>query len=156
MYKKADFIPDELKKGIRFVCWQYRERNKKNTKVPLSPHGGLAKVNDPTTWGAFNEAVSYYEKHGLSGVGIVLSKDDGNHLVGVDLDHCIDDAGNLTPEAKEIVELLDSYTEITPSGRGLRIFVKGKLPPGARRKGNIEIYDDLRYLTLTGNEWGVK
>lgn len=144
-------LPGELTTGQRFVCWQYQEREGKNTKVPLSPHGGLAKVNDPTTWGAFNEAVSYYEKHGLSGVGIVLSKNPRPSLVGIDLDHCIDDADNLTPEAKEIVETLNSYSEITPSGRGLRVFVKGELPDGARRKGPIEIYDDLRYLTLTGN-----
>lgn len=148
-----DDLPGELTTGQRFVCWQYQEREGKKTKVPISPKGGMAKVNTPSTWGTFQEAVSHCEKQGLSGIGIVLSKNTGPSLVGIDLDHCIDDAGNLSPEAKEIVETLASYTEITPSGKGLRVFVKGKLPDGARRKGTIEIYDDLRYLTLTGNHY---
>ncbi len=146
-----DDLPGELTTGQRFVCWQYQEREGKKTKVPVSPKGGMAKVNTPSTWGTFQEAVTHCEKQGLSGIGIVLSKNGGPSLVGIDLDHCIDDADNLTPEAKEIVETLNSYSEITPSGRGLRVFVKGELPDGARRKGPIEIYDDLRYLTLTGN-----
>lgn len=149
-----DDLPAELTTGQRFVCWQYQERDGKTTKVPISPHSGHAKVNDPDTWGTIREVGSHFEKQGLSGIGIVLSKKHiGDNLVGIDLDHCIDDAGNLSPEAKEIVETLASYTEITPSGKGLRIFVKGKLPAGARRKGNIEIYDDLRYLTLTSNHF---
>jgi len=148
-----DDLPGELTTGQCFVCWQMQERDSKKAKVPVSPKGGFARVNDPETWGTFQGAVSHCEKHGLSGIGIVLSKNGGSSLVGIDLDHCIDDAGNLTPEAKEIVETLNSYSEITPSGHGLRVFVKGELPAGARRKGNIEIYDDLRYLTLTGNHF---
>lgn len=144
-------LPAELKVGRRFVSWQYQDRDGKKTKVPVSPSGGLARVNDPKSWGTFGEAISCYKERGLSGVGIVLSKNSGLSLVGVDLDHCIDDTGTLTPEALDIVTTLNSYSEITPSGHGLRVFVKGKLPGGARRKGPIEIYDDLRYLTLTGN-----
>jgi len=144
-------LPEELMTGKRFVCWQMQERDDKQTKVPMSPHGGLAKVNDASTWGDFLEAVNHCEEKHLSGIGIILSKNEGLSLVGIDLDHCIDDSGNLSPEAKEIVKDLNSYSEITPSGKGLRIFVKGQLPDGARRKGPVEIYDDLRYLTLTGN-----
>lgn len=117
----------------------------------MSPRGGLAKVNDPETWGTFDGAVEYCERQDLNGIGIVLSKGLGENLVGIDLDHCIDEAGGLTGQAKEIVTILNSYTEITPSGRGLRIFVRGELPDGARRKGDVEIYDDLRYLTMTGD-----
>lgn len=146
-------LPSELTTGRRFVCWQYQEREGKKTKVPISPRGGLAKVNDPETWEAFDEAVEYCERHDLNGIGIVLSKDLRDKLVGIDLDHCIDEAGGLTGQAKEIVTIMNSYTEITPSGRGLRIFVKGELPDGARRKGDVEIYDNLRYLTLTGNHF---
>lgn len=145
-------LPTELTTGRRFVSWQYQTRDGKRTKIPISPHGGHAKVNDPETWGTFQDASSYCEKGGLAGIGIILSKKHiENDLVGIDLDHCLDDKGTLTLEGKEIIKTLNSYSEITPSGHGLRIFVKGKLPAGARRKGNIEIYDDLRYLTLTGN-----
>jgi putative DNA primase/helicase len=44
---------------------------------------------------------------------------------------------------------LDSYTEISPSGCGVHILVRGELPPGRRRKGRIEMYDCGRFFTIT-------
>lgn len=79
-----------------------------------------------------------------------MAKDDG--ITGVDLDHCIDEEGKLLPWAQEIVDHLDSYTEITPSGKGLRIFVEGKLPGTRHKKGKIEVYDNARFLTVTGHQ----
>ena len=48
---------------------------------------------------------------------------------------------------------IDSYTEVSPSGTGIRIICRGNLPPGARRKGPVEMYDESspRYLTITGH-----
>jgi hypothetical protein len=40
---------------------------------------------------------------------------------------------------------------VSPSGTGVKLFVRGKLPPGARsRKGDIEMYSTGRYFTVTG------
>ena len=50
-----------------------------------------------------------------------------------------------------IVQQLDSYTEISPSGTGLRIFIRAKLPPKDRKIGNFECYESGRYLTVTGH-----
>lgn len=73
-------------------------------------------------------------------------------IVGIDLDDCRDPAtGEITDEAKLIVDQLRSYTEISPSGQGLRIFVYAKLPDGRRRKGPVEMYDSERFLTVTGH-----
>jgi hypothetical protein len=47
---------------------------------------------------------------------------------------------------------LDSYTERSPSGRGLRLFAFGGLPPGQRKLGDLEVYDDARFLTVTGHQ----
>jgi hypothetical protein len=72
--------------------------------------------------------------------------------VGWDLDDCRDPkTGEIQPGAQEIIDRLNSYTEISPSRTGIRIFVKGNLPPGPRRNGIAEVYDDGRYLTLTGH-----
>ena len=82
---------------------------------------------------------------------------DGTPLYGVDLDHVLDENGTLTPEAREIVDTLASYTEVSPSGTGLHIFV---LAPGAninrhRKKDHfLEIYNEGRYFTVTGNVYG--
>jgi primase-polymerase (primpol)-like protein len=84
-------------------------------------------------------------------MGFVLTPDDP--FVGIDLDHCYDPAtGTIAPWAEALVRELDSYTEITPSGTGLRIFVRGQLPPRemGRKRGPIEMYDDRRFLTVTG------
>jgi primase-polymerase (primpol)-like protein len=46
---------------------------------------------------------------------------------------------------------LGSYAEVSPSGTGVKVFVRGKLPPGRRRKGQIEMYDRGRFFTTTGH-----
>jgi len=52
--------------------------------------------------------------------------------------------------------MLDSYTEYSPSGKGLHIFVKGDIPVDGRKKGFIEMYKAKRYFTMTGNVYGDK
>jgi hypothetical protein len=72
----------------------------------------------------------------------------------VDLDGCRDPhSGRIEPWAKAIIRRLNSYTEISPSGTGLRIFIRGELPPYGRRKGHIEIYSHARFLTITGDRY---
>ena len=55
--------------------------------------------------------------------------------------------------AQDIIRRVHSYTEVSPSGTGIRIICRGKLPAGARRKGPVEMYDESspRYLTITGH-----
>ena len=84
------------------------------------------------------------------GIGFVFTADDP--FVGVDLDHCRDpETGEVEPWAQEIVDELDSYTEVSPSKTGLHSIVNGKLPPGGRRKGRVEMYEAGRYFTVTGD-----
>lgn len=87
-----------------------------------------------------------------SGAGIVLTKDMG--LVGVDLDHVRDpETGQLEEWAAAIVAELRTYTEVSPSGTGLRLFVRGTLDHlKGRRRGPVELYSDGRYLTVTGHQ----
>jgi primase-polymerase (primpol)-like protein len=85
---------------------------------------------------------------GFDGVGIMLN---GDGLAGWDFDHCLDAAGNIIDETVAgYLALLDSYSEISPSGTGLRVFLKAKLPPKGRKKRLIECYENARYLTVTG------
>jgi primase-polymerase (primpol)-like protein len=69
---------------------------------------------------------------------------------GIDLDECRNDAGQFTPQALGILDRLNSFAELSPSGRGLHILVKAKLPAGRRRNDGIEMYDSGRYFTVTG------
>lgn len=126
------------------------ERNGKITKPPVNPHTGKdADVSDPTTWAIWRDARGRQLEDRLPGLGIVLTADDG--LVGIDLDDCVDYDGNVAPWAAQIVDLVDSYTEFSPSGSGLHILAWGALPPGRRRAGQIEMYETQRYLTFTAH-----
>lgn len=145
-------IPDELKSLPQWVAFKIVDRGNGNKgKIPVNPKtGDNAKANDPTTWGTFDQAITAVELYDLEGIGLEFA----NGIFGVDLDHVIDGSGNITPEAKDIVETLDSYTEYSPSGTGLHILCKGTIPEGDRRNGNIEMYGETRFFTVTGKSYG--
>jgi putative DNA primase/helicase len=145
-----DQLPDALKALPQWVCWAFEWRVDRWTKPPYQVHGSShASVDKPETWTTFKAALQAYQRGDVDGLGFVLTPELG--LVGVDLDHCRDDkAGDIAPWASAIVQRLASYAEVSPSGTGLRIWLYGTLPPAGRRKGQIELYSDGRYLTLTG------
>jgi hypothetical protein len=89
------------------------------------------------------------KEEGHTGVGFVFTPEDD--LCGVDLDGCLDPlTEEIEPWAWTIIEELDSYTEISPSGKGVHILVRAALPEGRNRKGRFEAYDRGRYFTVTG------
>lgn len=145
--------PDELAARPQWVLWRYEERRgeTKPTKVPYNARTGeRASSTDPLTWSTIGEALAALARYAMDGIGYVLSPDDP--YAGVDLDRCREPAsGRIEGWAKAIMRRLDSYTEISPSGTGLRIFVRGTLPPHGRRKGKIEVYCQARFLTITGD-----
>lgn len=144
-------IPEDLRAGEFFVNWNWEWKETKWDKPLYNPASGRrAKTNDPTTWNDFDTVYRAYQDGKFDGVGRVFSKTDP--YTGIDLDKCWD-AFLDEPEqwAREAIDLLDSYAEKSPSGGGIKVWVKGKLPPGGRRTGNIEMYDSGRYFTLTGH-----
>jgi putative DNA primase/helicase len=138
-----------------WVVWRYVERGGKETKVLHDPDSGSrASSRDSRTWRSFEEAVAAYENGGYAGVGFVLSS--GDQYTGVDLDHCRDpESGELADWAALMIERLGGYAEVSPSGRGVHVIVRGDLPEGTRHKvagahGAIEAYSTQRFLTVTG------
>ena len=134
----------------QWVCWRTETREGKPTKIPYAPlTGRRADSTNPETWAGYGEAISACEEHGYHGVGFVFTAEDD--LCGVDLDKCLDPrTGELEAWAQEIIDELDSYAEISPSGTGIHVLVRGTLPPGRNRKGRFEAYDRGRYFTVTG------
>src|SRR5258706_6149365 len=144
-----EHIPERLRAYAHFVVWQYERIDDELKKPPIDPKTGRrASVTKPETWGSLQEAQEAYETEQFAGVGIVLTADMG--IVGIDIDHCIVD-GQADEGARRILSALASYAEISPSGTGVRLMLEGKLPGAMRRWGNIEMYEDMRYLTLTGH-----
>lgn len=147
--------PQALLELAQWVTWRKELRHKPNgdpywTKVPCNPRNGRkALTNTPRTWGTFDQAVAAARRYHHDGVGFVVTTSDP--FCGIDLDHCRDaETGDIEAWALAIVARMRSYTEISPSGTGLRIFIVGKIPGVDRREGDIEIYDTGRFLTVTG------
>jgi len=150
-----DNIPREMKDRDQWICWRLEFRDGRWTKVPVDPKtGGLAKTNAPETWASFAVAWSFYHERagrGIDGLGYVFCEDDS--FVGIDLDHCITD-GILDGPVKELVETFaETYIETSVSGTGLHIIAKAKPPfQGAKRKrGNIEVFSNRCFFTITGH-----
>jgi putative DNA primase/helicase len=142
--------PEELRTKDQFVTWREEDRGGDPTKVPYSIRGGRASSTNPNTWAPFDDVIVYAEENGMDGIGFVFTEDDP--YTGIDLDKCRNpETGEIEPWARRIVAALDSYTEVSPSGTGLHIFVKATLPGRNNRKGPVEMYESRRYFTLTGN-----
>jgi putative DNA primase/helicase len=141
-------IPRELQAYNQWVCWVRPHGT--TTKLPICPASCKpASCTDPETWGTYRQAQVAASRFPLDGIGFVFTNRDP--YTGVDLDHCRTVRGDLEPRAAEIVRHLNSYTEWSPSGEGLHIFVKASLAErtGLRSRG-IEIYSAGRYFTVTG------
>ena len=108
-------LPDSIIQNGLFCCWKYEERNGRKTKMPYQPETGLgAKSNDPSSFVPYKTAV---QASGYDGIGIGIF----NGICAIDLDNCVSDSGYYTQTAAEIVALMHSYTEYSPSGNGLHI-----------------------------------
>ncbi|MHA6721521.1 phage NrS-1 polymerase family protein [Sphingomonas sp. RS2018] len=142
-------IPAPMQAYRQFVVWRYEQRDgSKPTKNLYSPNwGGQASVTDPTTWGSFDEAVAAHAAGGWEGIGFVFTNNDP--FAGIDLDDASDDAEAYRRQMV-IEEAFASYTELSPSGRGVHIIVEGAIPNG-RRRAKVEVYSADRFFTMTGN-----
>jgi len=157
-----DAIPTELRACTQFVLWRSETPpGREQTKVPYQPSGKRARSDDPHTWSTFTAAVAAYERGGFDGIGFVFK--EGGHHTGVDLDGCRDpETGRVASWAQPIIDSLNGYTEVSPSGTGFKIVVRAKLPgPNHNRRlkdverlsdksPGIEVYGSLKFFTLTG------
>ena len=135
---------NDLIKLDQWVCWD----STTGRKLPISVRGGGASSTNPKTWSSYVKASECAEINGFDGVGFVFSEDD--HFCGVDIDDCIID-GELTEEAQALVDRLGSYTEISPSGTGVKIFGICTEQFKGRNENGLEYYTNKRFFTFTQN-----
>jgi putative DNA primase/helicase len=182
-------VPAFLMQQPRWLLWRTVKRGGKATKAPLTAAGRFAKSTDPATWTTFQTVETVLRLPGVGttfhGIGIALG-DLGNseHLCGIDFDGCVDAFGDPAPWAQPILAVLQSltYSEISPSGGGLKFFFRTTaadaaavrdafgIEPGkwgCKRSvagaGNsqehgpaIEVYlGPGRYFTITAQRWAL-
>lgn len=160
-------VPEELASRRQFVCWSFRKRFNKKIfekwiKVPVNARTKrLAKSTDPETWSTFAEARSRcLSGAATDGIGFVFTADDP--YCGIDPDNCRDPVtGEIDAWARELIDRFKSFSEVSPSGTGIHIIVRAKLPEG---KGHnkiklanghtVEMYDRGRYFAMTFHRVG--
>jgi putative DNA primase/helicase len=152
-------IPEELKERRQWVCYRIEIINDRPTKVPYNFNGGAhAASNDPLTWGTFDQCLGTLRTcKRFDGIGFIVSADDPYTVI--DLDHCVsanEETGIITVSdyAKRILNDIDTYAEFSQSGKGIHIICRASKPgPRCRtaQHPDIEIYDSVRFLVMTGN-----
>lgn len=140
-------IPKELKEYANWVLWKLESRKGRKTKVPYQVNGKTASSTNPDTWTSFDNVLQEHNKGQYSGIGFVFTN---TNISGIDIDHCITN-GFINKGAQDIINLFNSYTEYSPSGQGIHIYVFGKIPKAIKSK-DIEIYTEGRYFTVTGDK----
>lgn len=150
-------IPVEMKAIPHWVVWKYedgtdKDGKPKKTKVLYRPKNVdiRASSTDPTTWTDYQKAEAAATLPGVDGIGFCF---DGSGVMGIDFDHVRDpDTGRIDADAWQEIQLLSSYTEVSPSGTGVHVICLGKKPgPKCKCGEHREIYDHGRFLTVTGN-----
>lgn len=149
---KFDTVHVELR-GLPAAVWKATPKDSGGyNKVPSHPKTGRwLKTSEPDTWGTFEQAKAAYERGGWSGIGILLT---GNGIVGFDIDKA-EETFTRNPSVQGwLIQAIKAgaYVEKSPSGNGYHGFVRGVLPPGCGNRGNgVEMYADVRFLTVTGH-----
>jgi putative DNA primase/helicase len=138
----------------KFCVWvaELRENGKVN-KAPRHPNGGWQlSVKEPDRWASFQQVRSAYNSGQYDGIGVLLSS--GSGIVGIDVDDWTDLVGKHPVVFLTFEKFIQQggYVERSPSGAGLRAFVKGELVGAGQKSGGFEIYDEGRFLTVTGQQ----
>ena len=151
MYEK---LPQELKERGSFCLWKYEERDGRMTKVPYQTSDIRADSTNKATFTNYATAIGIRDKYDGIGIGVF---DD---ICAINIDHCIEN-GTLSDMAEDIISRMDSYTEYSPSGTGVRILFKASLPSYDKERYYInsriiglEVYVagyTSRFVTVTGN-----
>lgn len=151
-----DNIPYELQELDHWCCFKIEQgTNGRKTKRPYNPlTNEFAKSNDESTWVSFEDAASLSVNY--DGIGFFFKEP----YVGVDLDDVSQEITEYLEKSdsdniiSEFIDVLETYAEISPSGNGIHLILKGELPAKGRRRGNVEIYDKGRFFTMTGKNIG--
>lgn len=159
MYQELNNIPDELKKTNQWINFKLQKRvlqtgETKNTKPPVDYKGQNIDITNKNNYLSFEDAVDNLKNKNIAGIGFVFSSELGvDSYVGIDLDNVIIN-GEFTPLAKEILDLINSYSEMSVSKTGIHIITKGKIKKNGSRIGvgdsKIEVYRNNAYFTFSG------
>lgn len=137
-------IPEEITSLPQWVC------TRGDSKVPMKAfENEAASSTNPQTWATFDTAEEAVSRGFYDYCGFVFAD---NGIVGIDIDVGYDQDGFISPLACNIIRACGSYTELSKSGRGFHILLRGTLPfKGKNNLAGVEIYKSARYFIMTGD-----
>ena len=154
-------IPAELKMNGLWCGWKLTEKGKEPFNLATGLH---AKSNDETTFSSYPVLLNNLHKYlkfendkQVGGIGFGIFRG----YSAVDIDHCVDENGNLTDMARDIIDFCQSYTEYSPSRTGIRIIFKTQVRINKEeyyinnRNNGLEIYisdNTNKFVSITGNK----
>ncbi len=162
-------MPEFIKMSKSCVHWQANQHKPggRFNKVPVNTAGITVNAHDSSNWLSYADVVRTFNPRFHSGIAIDLTGksfvppgySDPLFLIGVDIDECVEhysphSAPILHPDAQAVVQLCNSYWEISPSGTGVRIFFYYKEKIAGKNEKPYEIYSSGRFLTVTGEGQG--
>lgn len=144
-------LPEQLRNLVQFLPWKGIPKAGGFRKVPLGcAQGKWQPVNsaDAQHHLSLETALGVVYAGLATGVGIHL--DPALRLVGLDLDRCVNGAGQLSDLAVAVLAAFPgTYAELSPSKQGVHVLVPGTCPPGWRRRPGIDLIT-TGFLTVTG------
>jgi len=150
-------VPSDLRRLPGWLCWRYErvEGSGKALKVPYYASGGRrygrqGDARDRNALVSFDRAVERAAARGMDGIGLAMLPDWG--ITALDFDACVDANGHVPEDLERL--LADTYAEYSPSGKGVRAFVRGDLGDRKSRampeRYGVETFTGSGFVTVTG------
>ena len=153
-----DSVPATLATRQQWLLWKFeaKEGQAKPGKIPYyvaggRRTGGQGEDRDRQRLATLAVARKAYERGGWHGVGFAFLPDDG--LIGIDLDGQLGTDGQWSERCRNIVAACDSFTEISPSGKGVHIFVEGQTTTNKSNDIGVEVFAGRQFFTFTANRF---
>lgn len=154
-------VPSEMVERAQWLLWRFEQKagEKKPRKVPYYANGSRrtgeqGSASDRGALVDFTSAAAALasSKGKFTGLGFAFLPGDG--LIGIDLDAMIDgDTGEISERGANIISACASYTEFSPSGKGVHIICSGETETFKSNEVGVEVFAGRQFFTVTGHPY---
>lgn len=153
-------VPEDLAARPQWLIWRFEVKTgqAKPAKMPYYADGARRKgeqgsAADRAALVTLEVALDNAQRRHFNGVGLAFLPDDG--LIGIDLDKVINtETGVIKPGAQKIIDALASYTEVSPSGTGVHVIVRGPKIRSSKDNGiGVEVFCGSQFFTFSARRY---
>lgn len=152
-------VPAAMRERKQWLLWRFElyDGDTKPRKVPYWVSGRKRKgvqggKDDREELASFDVCTTHLARGRYDGAGFAFLPGDG--LIGIDIDGQISDEGEVSDRCMAIIQACSSYTELSPSGKGVHIICAGETKTFRDNSIGLEVFCNAQFFTVTGNRWG--